>query len=1203
MNRFSTPMYWLTCVFTLLMSIGAGATTIVMPTDGQLVDKAALIVSGTVVSTTPVDRDGAIWTETKVAVARTIKGTAPESVTIHEPGGMLGDRITRIYGAVAFTAGERVLLFLNPSQDGYRVVDLFAGKFGEGKTLDGRRLWMRANDAEVTLLDRDFQPIESKNVQREAAGFEHFVTERLAGRAAAPNYGIENPMLDSETRNARVQSNFTLMNEGNITRWFAFDNGGSAAWYHGGTQPGYSGNGITELQTAMAVWVNYTSARIRYVYAGALTVQARGTRARNNVNEVLFNDPLGEIDGSWSSTTGGVVGLGGYNGVASAKPFTAPFQADPMHPAGQTMAYEITEANLVIQDNVSPANGISSRILGEIIAHEFGHTLGIGHSGSTNALMYASVTGLGPSLRDDDMVAARWLYPNGNVSPPQPQVPSAPSNLTASVTGNNADLTWNDNSADETSFGIYLATGSGSFTKAGDVPANTRSARVSALAAGTYRVYVVAANGAGESAQSNSATFTIADVPTAAFSFTPQSGNAGVTTFTFFDESKGTITSRSWSFGDGSTSTASVATKIYGAPGTFPVTLTVTGPGGTSFITHNVTVSGPLSALFSFTPASPTINDTIQFTDLSGGAPAGWSWSFGDGTSSTQQNPSKKYNAQGTYTISLTVTRNGASASTTRDINVSGTVPGTIPVVAAFDASAVSAAPGQTISFTDRSTGSPVQWTWSFGDGASSTAQNPAHAYAAAGTYLVTLTAAKPGSSSQATRQIVVAVNGGPVPYRTLISAAAQTGGSGGTTWRTELSLVNAGLEGASVTLRFLPSLAEKTLYLAPRQSVTYANTLLEAFGLSSGAGAVTIDADSAGSSAQLRVTSRTFTTGSVGTYGQSVPEVQPRQLEKTLYVTGIQSTAGYRTNIGLVNRGDAEITPTLTLYTTSGSVIATKNVRLEPNSFQQSALWAYFPEVKDGSYDVLTLKIGSSASDAVSAYASVVDNKTQDPIYIQAVPAPVGKSLTIPAVGRAPGANGTFWRSDVTLFNPNGDAMNVTLRYNGTNKTLNLPSRDTVVLADILSEYGATSGNGALFLSWSASTGPVVTSRTYTSVETGGTYGQSIDPIAVLGPTSYVPGLRNDASFRSNIGFVNGGPDAETFTVIVLSSAGTELARNTVTLPAREQRQYSVSALFPNVNSSSFTLAIQGDADAQLFAYGSMVDNASGDPVFFAGQ
>src|SRR5256886_11977382 len=53
---------------------------------------------------------------------------------------------------------------------------------------------------------------------------------------------------------------------------------------------------------------------------------------------------------------------------------------------------------------------------------------------------------------------------------------------------------------------------------------------------------------------------------------------------------------------------------------------------------------------------------------------------------------------------------------------------------------------------------------------------------------------------------------------------------------------------------------------------------------------------------------------------------------------------------------------------------------------------------------------------------------------------------------------------------------------------------------------------------------GPVVTSRIYTSVASGGTYGQSIDPITRQGYDSVVPGLRSDASFRSNIGLVNSG-------------------------------------------------------------------------------
>jgi hypothetical protein len=277
--------------------------------------------------------------------------------------------------------------------------------------------------------------------------------------------------------------------------------------------------------------------------------------------------------------------------------------------------------------------------------------------------------------------------------------------------------------------------------------------------------------------------------------------------------------------------------------------------------------------------------------------------------------------------------------------------------------------------------------------------------------------------------------------------------------------------------------------------------------------------------------------------------------------------------------------------------------VNIPARNFQQAPLSSFFPEVAGRSYDVLSMRIVAAAAESISAYASVIDNKTQDPIYVQAMPASPNGSLTLPVVGRAPGANDTFWRSDVTVFNPNAERLNFSVGYGSTTKSLSLGARDTMVLDDVLSEFGLTSGQGTLTMTWNGANGPVVTSRTYTSVEAGGTFGQSIDPIASLGSSSYVPGLRNDSSFRSNAGFLNLGNAPETFTVVALSSSGTELARDTITLAAKEQRQVSVSALFPNVNSSSFTLAIQGDADAQLFAYGSMVDNASGDPVFFTGQ
>jgi len=1143
-------VYWLTCVLAMAAA-AASATTIVMPTDEQLVAKSPLIVQGTVVSTQAVSRDGRIWTETKLAVERTLKGNAAATITIREIGGEVDGRFTKIFGAPSYEAGQRVLAFLTATPRGdYQTMDLFLGKFAEGRMMNGGRLWMREDAVEeVHLLDASFHPIAAKNVQRDADAFEAFIRDRVAGQQAAANYGVENPVLQdslAKPGEGKIKANFTLLSEPGVYRWFVMDGGGNARWVSYGTQTGYPGGGANEVQTAMNAWNGYSSAKINYVYGGTGSGSPGGVNGGGNgVNEVLFNDVHNDIAGSFTGS--GVVGLGGFNGVSGSQSWTSTFAADASHPQRTYTAFNISEGNLAIQDGVSPSTGISSTRLAEIVAHEFGHTLGFGHSTDNSALMYSSVTGLGPSLRADDQLAARWLYPNGSAAtpppppPPPPPVsaPAAPSNVRASwLSGGSVSVQWNDNSNNEGGFFVYLSYLTASYTRAATTGANATSAQINGLPPGSYNIYVAAFNSGGE-AGSAATGVTVPQPPqsiTAAFSVSPGSGIAGSTVFSFGNQSTGPFNSSLWQFGDGTTSSAANPTHIYSNAGSYTVTLSVYGSSQSASTNRLVTVTAPappppppVSASFSFGPSSPKVGEAVGFTDQSSGTPAQWMWWFGDGATSTSRNPQHAYGTPGTYTITLQVWSATTTSSTSRSLTVQ-----------AFP------------------------------------------------------------------------------PFRSLVSAAAQTAGVGNSVWRTELTLFNAGNDAASGQVLFIPgaggTVVTRPLYLAPKQSITYVNALPDLFGIGAGTGAMAIEATSPASTPDIKVSSRTFTTGSTGTYGQSVPQIGADDLQQTLYVTGIESDADYRTNLGLVNRSAGPVGVGLTLFASNGTTLASTTVTVPANNFQQGSLASYFPAIAGQSRDGMTVRASAGNAGAISVYASVINNKTQDPIYIQGMATPSSSRVVIPAVGRAPGIGGTYWRSDVTVMNPNASQARISWRYlsAGSNNSmvgwsaLNLAAGETRVLRDVASAFGVQSGTGALEFAADGFVAPVVTSRTYTSTADGGTFGQSIDPVTGYRADVYVPGLRFDAAYRSNVGFYNNGDAATGVTAKLVNLYGQEVASAFISVPAHAPVQYSLSSLFPNVNLASYstlTLHAHTGDGAILFGYASVVDNASGDPVFFAAQ
>jgi PKD repeat protein len=272
--------------------------------------------------------------------------------------------------------------------------------------------------------------------------------------------------------------------------------------------------------------------------------------------------------------------------------------------------------------------------------------------------------------------------------------------------------------------------------------------------------------------------------PTAAFSFLPASPTAGQTV-SFTDQSTGAPTSWSWNFGDPSsggsnTSTLENPTHSFASGGAYNVTLTVAaGTCSSTPVSHSVVATAPPTAAFTFSPPSPTTGQTVSFTDTSTGSPTSWSWNFGDASSggantSTLRNPTHTFATANTYTVTLTAT-NGAGPSTPVMHSVSVSNP--VPPTAAFTFSPPSLVTGQSVFFTDTSTGSPTSWSWNFGDGVTSAAQNPVKAYGSPNTYTVTLTAMSGLGSSMVSHMVVVSAAGSaPGAAFTFFPASPQPG-------------------------------------------------------------------------------------------------------------------------------------------------------------------------------------------------------------------------------------------------------------------------------------------------------------------------------------------------------------------------------------------------------------------------------------------
>lgn len=208
-----------------------------------------------------------------------------------------------------------------------------------------------------------------------------------------------------------------------------------------------------------------------------------------------------------------------------------------------------------------------------------------------------------------------------------------------------------------------------------------------------------------------------------------------------------------WDFGDGATSADSTPSHTYTTPGNYNIKLTLTTPTGctdTLTVVKGAQVGTKPDAGFSADPLDICANTAVNFTDQSSGATADtWSWNFGDGGTSAEQNPAHSYTSSGKFNITLIVSNYGCS-DTLKEINYINVRP----PIAKFD-TAFRCNDPLTRSFVDKSVGA-LTWQWDFGDGTASADKKVSHTYAAPGTYAVVLKVTNGGCENTIKKDVVI---------------------------------------------------------------------------------------------------------------------------------------------------------------------------------------------------------------------------------------------------------------------------------------------------------------------------------------------------------------------------------------------------------------------------------------------------------------
>ena len=365
---------------------------------------------------------------------------------------------------------------------------------------------------------------------------------------------------------------------------------------------------------------------------------------------------------------------------------------------------------------------------------------------------------------------------------------------------------------------------------------------------------------------------------------------------------------------------------------------------------------------------------------------------------------------------------------------------------------------------------------------------------------------------------------------------------------------------------------------------------------------------------------SRTYNVTAGGTFGQYIPAVPFANFvgrERILSLQQIAQSSKYRTNLGLVEGSGDSASLSVRIFGQSGEYLTEFPVNLKGGQHLQLNSFLRdqgLDSLEDGRVEVEVL----SGNGKVTAYASVLDNETSDPLLVTPVTVDSAGATKWIVPGVADLVSGfANWQTDMRLFNASTTPVDVTLSFYSQSgaepkvRTLTIaPGQVRQFDKTLASLFQTTNDGGAVHITTAEPAKLIATARTYNETSAG-SYGQFISAVTIA-ETAGVDSrplqllqVEETDRFRSNIGLTEVTGNEVTLEISVVPPDAKFTAIAEVTLKPNEFRQMgsllASMGLDDTYNARVTVRAISGTG--RVTAYASVIDMETNDPTYIPAQ